>query len=234
MMGLAKTSRLYNGLVVHTRLRPLRHSLRRRIPMILFDLDELSGLGLPLLAIDRFGPLSLEARHHLDGSQTPLKAQVEALLEDEGIEAGGPIHLLCMPAVFGRVFNPLSIYFCHGSEGALNAILYEVNNTVGGRHCYVLPVAASGAETVRHACAKAFHVSPFLDQDLHYAFTVRPPGDRVAVHIRVSDGEGVILKASFSGAAQTLTTRSLASLLLCHPLLMFEVLGGIHWEALVM
>lgn len=228
------SSRLYNGLVVHTRLRPRLHRLRRRIPMILFDLDELPDLKLPLLAIDRFGPLSLETRHHLDGSATPLKAQVEARLAADGIEGGGPIRLLCMPAVFGRVFNPLSVYFCHGRDGALKAVLYEVNNTFGGRHCYLLPVAATGARVIRHGCEKAFHVSPFLDRNLTYAFAVSPPGEQVSVDIAVSDGEGVLLKASFAGAGQPLTNAALAGVLLRHPLLMLEVLGGIHWEALKM
>lgn len=227
-------SRLYKGLVVHTRLRPRRHALRRRIPMILFDLDELDRLRSPLLAIDRFGPLSLETRHHLDGSRTPLKAQVEARLADAGIAAGGPIRLLCMPAVFGRVFNPLSVYFCYGADGALKAVLYEVNNTFGDRHCYLLPVVATGAKVIRHGCAKTFHVSPFLDQDLSYAFTVSPPGDQVSVEIKVSDGEGPLLRASFAGAAQPLTNRVLAGLLLRHPFLVAEVLGGIHWEAVKM
>ena len=228
------SSRLYRGLVVHTRLRPRRHTLRRRIPMILFDLDELAGLNLPLLAIDRFGPLSLEARHHLDGSRTPLKAQVEARLAADGVEAGGPIRLLCMPAVFGRVFNPLSVYFCHARDGALKAVLYEVNNTFGGRHCYLLPVQATGARVIRHGCDKAFHVSPFLDRNLSYAFTVSPPGEQVSVDIKVSDADGVLLKASFAGAGQALTNGALFGLLLRHPLLMVEVLGGIHWEALKM
>jgi DUF1365 family protein len=227
-------SRLYKGLVVHTRLRPRRHSLRRRIPMILFDLDELSALNLPLLAVDRFGPLSLDARHHLDGSRQSLKAQVESRLTAEGFVTGGPIRLLCMPAVFGRVFNPLSVYFCHAPDGALQAVLYEVNNTFGGRHCYLLPVVATGERVIRHGCAKTFHVSPFLDQDLSYAFAVSPPGERVTVDIKVSDGEGVILKASFAGAAHPLTNRALAGVLLRHPVLVLEVLGGIHWEAVKM
>lgn len=228
-------SRLYEGLVVHTRLRPRRHALRRHIPMILFDLDELSSLALPLLAIDRFGPLSLEARHHLDGSRAPLKGQVEARLAAAGIEAGGPVRLLCMPAVFGCVFNPLSVYFCHGGDGALRAVLYEVNNTFGGRHCYLLPVAATtSAQVIRHGCVKAFHVSPFLDQELSYAITVGLPGERVGVDIKVSDGDGVVLQASFAGHGRPLTNTALAGVLLRHPLLVLEVLGGIHWEALKM
>ena len=225
-------SRLYRGVVTHTRLRPRRHRLRRRIPMILFDLDELPALRLRWLGVDRFAPLSIEARHHLAGDGRPLKAQVEARLAAAGLASGGPIRLLCMPAVFGQVFNPLSVYFCHRADGVLSAILYEVNNTFGERHAYLL--LAEGAEVVRHGCAKTFRVSPFMDMDLNYAFTVQPPGERVAVAIEVTDAEGPLLNAAFAGEAEPLTDRALLAVLLRHPLLMLEVLGGIHWEALKM
>lgn len=225
-------SRLYRGAVIHERVRPRPHRLRRRIPMILFDLDELPGLHLPLLGVDRLGPLSIESRHHLAGDRSELKAQVEKRLRAAGLPSGGPILLLCMPAVFGRVFNPLSVYFCHAADGRLSAILYEVNNTFGERHCYLLP--AEGGRVVRHGCAKTFRVSPFLEMDLTYAFTIAPPGDGVTIAIRVSDREGVLLRAAFTGMAEPLTNKALACVLLTHPLLMLEVLGAIHWEALKM
>lgn len=229
---MTAASRLYRGAVTHTRMRPIRHRLRRRIPMLLVDLDELPRLRLPMLAVDRFGPLSIDARHHLKGDRTPLKAQVERRLVAEGLPTGGPVRLLCMPAVFGKVFNPISVYFCHGPDGRLSAILYEVNNTFGGRHCYVLP--ANRGPVVRHGCAKTFHVSPFLGMDLAYAFTISPPGERVSVAIHVSDADGLLLAASFVGVAEPLTNGALARVLLRHPLLVLEVLGGIHWEALKM
>jgi DUF1365 family protein len=229
-------SRLYQGLVVHTRLRPRQHRLTKRIPMVLFDLDETEGLArdLKLLAIDRFGLLSLEARHHLDGDAVPLKAQVERRLAAAGIEGGGPIRLLCMPAVLGQVFNPISLYFCHRRDGGLAAILYEVNNTFGGRHCYLLPVAPSDGEPVRHGCAKAFHVSPFMDMDLAYAFMVSQSDEKVSVGIQASDARGPVLRASFAGEGEPLTDRALFSLLLGHPLLMLEVLAAIHWQAVML
>lgn len=225
-------SRLYRGVVVHTRIKPRRHQLRLHIPMVLVDLDELPRLSNPLLAADRPGLLSVEARHHLSGERRPLKAQVRDRLAEEGIFCDGPVRLLCMPAVLGKVFNPLSVYFCHDGDGGLVAILYEVNNTFGGRHCYVL--RAEGAGVVRHGRRKAFPVSPFLGPDLTYTFNVSPPGQRFDLQILVADEAGAIMTASFTGAARPLTTPVLARELCRHPFLMLEVLGGIHWEALKM
>ena len=59
-------------------------------------------------------------------------------------------------------------------------------------------------------------------------------GEKVSVAIQVSDADGLLLAASFVGLAEPLTTGALARVLLRHPLLMLEVLGGIHWEALKM
>lgn len=232
MRSAPQISRLYRGVVVHTRLRPRRHRLQRRIPMLLVDLDELAGLNLPLLAVDRPGLLSLDARHHLSGERRSLKTQVEDRLTADGLATGGAVWLLCMPAVLGQVFNPLSVYFCHDADGALSAIIYEVNNTFGRRHCYVL--AASGGQSLTQTCAKTFHVSPFLGMDLTYTFEITAPDAQVRIAICVADGDGPVLAAAFAGAAEPLTNRSLARVLLRHPLLMFEVLGGIHWEALKM
>ena len=48
--------------------------------------------------------------------------------------------LLCYPRLLGYTFNPLSVYFCFRADGALALMIYEVRNTFGDIHAYVLPV----------------------------------------------------------------------------------------------
>lgn len=226
---------LFPGLVLHARTRPRAHTLRYRIFMLLADLDEGPKLarGLRLFGFDGPGLFSFQSRDHGDGSTRPLKAQVEAHLQAAGLETGGPVRLLCMPRVLGGVFNPLSVYFCHRADGALSAILYEVNNTFGDRHSYLIPAPdAAPGEVVRQAIDKGFYVSPFMDMDLTYAFTIRPPGEKVAVSIDVADGQGPLLSASFTGKGQPLTDRALLLAWLAHPWMTLGVMGAIHWEAL--
>ncbi|MDP1874309.1 DUF1365 domain-containing protein [Phenylobacterium sp.] len=227
-------SGLYPGLVLHARTRPKAHSLRYRIFMLLVDLDEAPALGrgLRLFGFDAPGLFSFQSRDHGDGTARPLKTQVEAHLAQAGLETGGPIRLLCMPRVLGGVFNPLSVFFCHRADGGLSAILYEVNNTFGDRHSYLIPAPAIEGETLRQAIDKGFYVSPFMDMDLTYAFTIRPPGEKVAVSIEVSDGEGPLLSAGFAGGRRPLTDRALLTAWLTHPWMTLGVMGAIHWEAL--
>ena len=171
-------SALYVGSVFHRRLTLRPHRFRYRLYWLLLDLDELPRLDaeLSLFAHNRRGLFSLHDRDHGDGSATPLRAQAEALLAANGVDLkGGAIRLLCMPRTLGFAFNPLSVYFCYAKGGALAALIYEVHNTFGERHSYVLPAAQAPGEA-RQSCAKAFFVSPFLPMGLRYEFRVAPPG----------------------------------------------------------
>ena len=226
-------SALYVGSVMHRRLRPRLHQLRYRMFSILFDLDELDALnrGLRLFSRNRFNLIAFHDCDHGDGSRKPLRAQVESHVRATGItEAIGTIELLAMPRVLGFVFNPISLYFCYGRSGALIAILYEVSNTFGERHTYVMPVAGDGLD-VRHGCAKHFHVSPFLPMNLHYAFRVRPPGEDLSVAINVLDAQGPILVAVQNGTRRELSDAGLLRATLTQPLMTWKVVAGILWEA---
>lgn len=225
-------SGLYPGVVSHTRLKPRRHALRYRIFMLLLDLDELPVLDrrLRLFSLKRFNLTGFDARRHGDGSATPLKAQVEAQLAAAGLAHGGSVRMLAMPRILGAGFNPLTVYWCHGPDGALSAILYEVNNTFGERHSYLIP--AEDAPVVTQACDKDFYVSPFMDMDLKYTFRVRAPAEQVQVLVDVDDADGRLLRTGFVAQRRELTDRNLLLAWLTHPWMTAGVLGAIHWEAL--
>jgi len=225
---------LYTGVVTHTRLKPRRHALRYRIFMLLLDLDKVAAVdrGLRLFSLRRFNLVGFDPRRHGDGSDTPLKAQVETKLTKAGLEGGGPVRMLAMPRILGMGFNPITVYFCHRTDGGLSAMLYEVNNTFGERHSYLIPVEGD-APIVKQACDKGFYVSPFMDMDLSYMFRVRPPGDAVQVLVDVDDAEGRILATGFVAERQALTDRNLFRAWLTHPWMTAGVMGAIHWEALI-
>lgn len=229
---------LYVGTVMHRRLRPRPHRLRYRVFWMLFDLDGIDRLPqqLRLFSRNRFNAVSFYDADHGDGSVRPLREQVEKHLAASGIALdGGAIRLFCMPRIFGYGFNPLSVYFCYRRDGALAAILYEVHNTFGERHTYLIPVTAPTAVTdpavVDQHCRKVFYVSPFLDMDMSYRFRVAAPGDGVAIAIQACDKDGVQLAAALSGRRRVLTDAALLRLLVTYPLLTLKVIGAIHWHA---
>jgi DUF1365 family protein len=229
-------SKLYAGAVTHRRIRPRAHYLRYRAFWMLIDLDDLSSLhsGLRLFSYNRFNLISFHDADHGDTSGRSLRPQVEQSLAREGIAPpSGAIKLLCMPRVFGYVFNPLSIYFCYDASGALQAVLYEVRNTLGERHTYVLPVEDPSG-VIEQQCPKTFYVSPFLDMDLRYRFRLTICDERVSVAVTASDRGGPQLAAALTGTARTLSDRTLARLLVGYPLLTLKVIFAIYWHAALM
>ena len=228
-------STLYAGTVMHRRVRPRAHRLRYRVFWMLLDLDEIAALPqhLRLFSHNHFNAVSFFDKDHGDGSGRPLRAQVDDHLRTAGIEPdGGPIRLLCMPRVFGYGFNPLSVYFCYQRDGSLAAILYEVHNTFGERHSYLIPVGHAAGTVIDQRCRKLFYVSPFMDMAMSYAFRVAVPDERISVAIRAADRDGLMLVAALNGNRRTLNDVALLRVLAAFPLLTLKVVAAIHWHAL--
>jgi DUF1365 family protein len=230
---MKEASALYVGHVMHRRLRPCVHRLRYRIFSLLLDLDEIDTLAvrLTLFSRNRFNLFAFHDRDYAGGAAEPLRVQVERHLIAAGLAPdGGAIHLLTMPRILGFAFNPLSVYFCFGVDGALRAILYEVHNTFGERHIYLLPVEGEG-RAIRQGCAKVFHVSPFMPMNMSYVFRVTPPAETLSIAITGSDADGAIITAIHSARRRSLTDGTLLHAFFTHPLLTWKVVGGILWEA---
>lgn len=231
------SSCLYNGQVVHHRLLPRTHRLRFRVFWMLLDLDELDSLPnrLRCFSRNRFNLVSFHDADHGDGSGSPLLAQAQALLRRAGCRTDQvTIKLLCMPRILGYGFNPLSVYFCSRPDGSLEAIIYEVHNTFGERHSYVMPVRGNATGIIEQQCPKTFYVSPFLGMDMSYGFRVLPPADEVQVSIHGQENDRTVIAASLSGTRRELTDGALIAAFASHPLLTLKVIAGIHWHALRM
>ena len=223
-------SALYSGLVTHHRLRPTAHRLAYRVYSMMLDLDELPTLhrALRLFSVDRF---NLYSFHRRDRGGGDLRARVEAAMRGAGVAPdGGKILLLTMPRLLGLAFNPISVYYCFRRTGELAAVLYEVDNTFGERHAYMLAVEGEG--DIVQQCGKSFYVSPFMDMNLNYRFRLRAPDERLRLVIDVSDDSGLLLTARFHARREPLTDRGLLRQFFATPLLPLRVIGGIHWEAL--
>lgn len=228
-------SALYVGKVAHHRLRPRRHRLRYDVFYLLIDLDEVEALAKSswLFSAGRFGFVSFYASDHGDRSDVPLRLQLEKHLRAAGLAAdGGAIRLLTLPRILGYAFNPLSVYFCHRRSGQLMAVFYEVTNTFGDRHLYLIPVESGQGETIRQQSRKQLHVSPFLDNDMHYTFGLAPLGRQLALSVTGHDTTDPVLVATLEATRRELTDGVLARTFLSYPLLTFKVIAAIYWEAL--
>ena len=226
---------LYSGVVTHRRLRPRPHRLAYRIYSLLLDLDRLDEFDARLrwFSVDRFNLFSFYRRDRGDGSGRDLRSQVEGAMRAAGVEPdGGRIFLLTMPRLLGWAFNPISVYYCCRLSGEPAAMLWEVDNTFGERHAYMIPVEGSDEGEIRQSCRKHFFVSPFMNMELDYSFRLRAPDDDLSLAIDVSDPSGLLLTAHYRARRSELNDSNLLRLFFSVPLLTLRVVGGIHWEAL--
>ncbi|HEY5661233.1 MAG TPA: DUF1365 domain-containing protein [Gaiellaceae bacterium] len=219
-------SAVYTGTLLHARRAPARHVFRYPVSYWLFDLDELSELEqrLRLFSVNAPNVVSLRDGDHFDGA-LPLKRAVIELADDSSIER---VLMLTQPRVLGYVFNPVSFYWCYRRDDSLACVVAELNNTFGER----LPEVLRGPE-LRYEQRKRLHVSPFFGLDQSYEYAFSQPGEEVWARIHVRDDGGARpLTALLHGRRRELTNRSLASLLLRHPLQPLQVIALIHFEAL--
>ncbi len=225
------------GQVRHTRLRPRRHAFAYPTFFLMLPLRSMRAQGSGVLAHNRAGWLSFFDADHGDGrgaAQGGALGWMEELLERHGIlDADGEIWLHCTPRVLGYAFKPVSFWHCHRADGSLRAIVAEVNNTFGERHCYLLEDPRYGQEL---RTAKVFHVSPFCRVEGDYAFrflrAVRDGVERSVACVDLHDGKGLLLQTSVSGVLQPYTAATARQALLGQPLMTLALIVRIHWQAL--
>lgn len=228
---------LYFGDVMHARLKPMGHRFSYRVMSLLIDLDRLDDADRQsrLFGVNRPALYSFHESDHGDRDGSPLRGFAQRSAAAHGIDLrGGRVVLLCYPRLLGYTFNPLSAYFCHRADGELAMIIYEVRNTFGDIHCYVLPVRPDQVSTagIRQQQDKLFYVSPFIEMAMRYHFRVSPPGPNVRLRILETDAEGPVLAATFNGRRRQLTTAALLRSFVSLPLVTLKIVAAIHWEAL--
>jgi DUF1365 family protein len=235
--GAHEAAALYVGKVMHARLKPFAHRFSYRVMSLLIDLNRLEAADRQsrLFGVNRAALCSFHEADHGPRDGSSLRAHTQALAQAHGIDlTGGRVLLLCYPRLFGYAFNPLSVYFCHRGDGELALIIYEVRNTFGEIHAYVLPVRPDDTSKagIRQVQDKSFYVSPFIAMATRYHFRISPPSDYFRLRILETDDDGPLLAATFAGSRHRLTSASLLRSFVQLPLVSFKIIAAIHWQAL--
>ena len=224
---------IYNGVVNHTRFKPVKHFLRYNTFSILIDLDELEILDKKniIFSYNKFNIFSFYNKDHGDRDGQSLKKWVLDNIKKFNIDNKiNKIRLLCYPRIFGYVFNPLSIFYCYDKNSRLKAVLYEVKNTFNEQHTYVFKAKPS-SNIILHKCNKKFYVSPFIEMNTFYNFRLSEPKSNINILIKQNDVDGPLLMARQVGKRIRLNSHSLLYQFLKHPLMSFKVILAIHFEA---
>jgi DUF1365 family protein len=220
-----------SGTVRHERLRPTPHAFEYATFFMLLPLRALRAQPDAALARNRFGLIAFHDRDHGDGRADCLSWLDEHLAAEGVSDADGEIWLQTYPRVLGYAFKPVSFWYCHRHDGSLAAILAEVNNTFGERHCYLLagPDVGWGRDL---RAGKALHVSPFCRVEGHYRFRFARSAERIVARVEVHDGQGPLLLTSLSGRLSRADRAGQRAAFIKHPWMTLGVIARIHWQAL--
>jgi len=226
-------SHLLEGTVRHHRQRPFTYQLEHDVYYFALDLAELDQVAADLRLVSRNRPnvVTLRDRDHLLPPAADIDVAIRQHVRDAGADPDGwRITLVTNLRVFGYVFNPASFYLCRDASGQLEMVIIEVHNTHGERHLYTLRPERQGSAHVA-AMDKEFYVSPFIDMIGRYSVLVRdePAGLRITIDER-QDGQP-LLATSVNLRRVRLTDRTLARMLVRHPLVTHKTIGLIHWHA---
>ena len=229
----ALAASLYVTRVMHLRMLPARnrkHQFRYSVFRFWLDVDKFEQTisNLKTVGHNRFNLFGFYERDHGPRDGTPLRPWVESQLAGEGIERPARIMLYCLPRVLGYEFNPLAMYCAYDADERLVGVVYQVRNTDGDLSPYVANLERDG---LRHSAKKKFYVSPFIDANQRYGFTLRPPDDTVSLRIKVDGPKGLTMIATEVGEARPLTDQALLKLALLKPLMSFKITLGIYFEA---
>ena len=204
------------------------------------DLAELPSLFdiHPLWSYERPNIACFRRRDHFGDPTIPLDQSLADLVEDRlGRRPNGPIRLLTHLRYFGHCFNPASFYYCYdAADKSVETIVVEIHNTPWGeRHCYVLGAEHNEHPVKywrRHRFAKSFHVSPFIDMDIHYDWRFREPNDALQVHMIDFQEGAKLFDASLALKRRPINRAALTGVLIRYPMLTGKVVAMIYWQAL--
>ncbi len=225
---------IYNGVVTHTRFKPVRHFLKYNTFSLLIDLDELEQLDKKnlIFSYNKFNIFSFYNNDHGNRDGKSLKVWVFENLKKFNIHTNiNKVKLLCYPRVFGYVFNPLSVFYCY-ENNLLKAVFYEVKNTFNEQHTYIFKV--NDSQKLNQKCRKKFYVSPFMDMETFYNFKILNPNETLSISIKQTDLEGTILTAVQTGKKKEFTFKQLLLNFFKYPLMTIKIITAIHFEALLL
>ena len=231
-------ARIGFGEVRHKRLAPVAHAFAYPTCFLMLPMRSLRRQADPHLARNRRSIFGFRDADHGDGRVDSL-AWLDELLAQAGIVDGvGEVWLHCIPRMFGFAFKPVSFWYAHRADGTLAAIVVEVNNTFGERHCYLLDGAELAFGRTLHA-RKVFHVSPFCQTRGDYAFRFMRTDlastdghGRTAVRVELHVDGAPLLVTSVSGRVEPLTPATVRLALWTLPAMTAVIVARIHWHAL--
>lgn len=233
---------LYKARVMHHRLAPKQHSFHYNVFMFYLDLDEIDHLSkrLNFMSRNRFNLFNFRDKDHLQlprekpDTTKNVRQHITDYLAQNGVNIGkGRIMVLTNLCTLGYQFNPVSFYFCYDDQGNSVCSVVEICNTFREMKPFFLGEDTLNNNTYHLNTTKYFYVSPFIDMDTQFDFSLQVPSDKLQIKIDDYNKAGHrFFMSTLSGQRKPLTDANLLLYFISFPLITLKVIGAIHWQAL--
>lgn len=227
---------IYCGKTHHIRFRPKRHEFSYPLYYLAFDINKIKDIinVLPLFAYNKTSLFSLHDTDYLRCEAGTIRQKVDKFLKSQGVaETFSKIILVTMPRMLGYVFNPVSFYLCYDDDKKLQALIAEVNNTFGERHCYFMPVNDEDrSDTYHFKIPKEFFVSPFFKVDGEYSIFLRDKSEKLDISITLKRAGERHFNALLSVTGKPFSKLEFIKTIAKYPLLLWLTMSRIHFQAL--
>ncbi|CAH9065244.1 hypothetical protein PSECIP111951_03590 [Pseudoalteromonas holothuriae] len=229
-MSQPLNSALYIGDIRHKRYLPTEHKFKYPLYMAWIDLDEINQLnGIhPLFGTKGFKLLSFKQQDYLTNYKGNLHDRAIAASLELGWSGNiSKVMMLCQMRCLGVYFSPVNFYFFADDNGQFQHMIAEVSNTPWNeRHCYLVKLHQ------KVNFKKSFSVSPFMDLNMHYHWTVKMAGRIALIHIENKSEETLLFDATLRLKKEALTKGNVSSLLKRFPAMTLTIFKSIYWQAL--
>ena len=204
MIYLTKSVKLFNGHIFHKRIGNIDHFFQNRINALLIDLkkeDENIQEKFPLFfSFEKFNIFSWSSEDHgpqiKKSNKRDLYFFIENLVKTSSVEKNkiNNIKLLTFPKILGLGFNPLSVYFCYNIKSELLHYVFEVRNTFGDIHHYILNNINKKGNT--QETSKKLFVSPFYEKKGRYNLYANYNDDEIQTSVKYFIKNTLVFSAS--------------------------------------
>ncbi|WP_350653954.1 DUF1365 domain-containing protein [Pseudoalteromonas sp. D48-MNA-CIBAN-0056] len=227
------TNAVYLGDVKHRRFAVKHHAFNYPLYMMWVDLNNIEALNgvHKQLGTTGFKALKFKQSDYLKGlantDNNPIVERAHAQLAALGVtEKFSHVYMLGQLRCLGIYFSPVNFYFFGHDDNQFSYMVAEVSNTPWNeRHYYLVPLQK------KVNFKKVFSVSPFMNLDMNYHWTVRQKQDNILIRIENKRDDELLFDASLRLQRQTLCTAQMSKLLKRFPAMTWSIFKGIYYQA---
>ena len=231
---MIKQPLLIKGDIMHYRFFPKKNHFDYKSTYISFPISKLKELRKPLFSLSKFNLYGFYQSDYGTKDSANIEQWIKQILHSNNIDNINHIVLVTHPRVLGYVFNPVSFWLCFDEQKRLIAVLSEVNNTCGQKHCYLCfkeDLSEIKADDWLEA-KKEFYVSPFMEIEGKYKFRFQFKDNQMQFFINYLVDDKLKLSTSLKCNFTEFNSSNLLLAFVKMPFFTLKTIILIHYQAL--